>query len=164
MLLQAVGDDLLDSIVSDNIPIFTEEEKYNQTVLSSVDRLEAKLTGQTVPGEHSQPGRALCQAAALAVTAGGFAALQRANGECWARVCLCCTHQLCCNEKKGARLSVERCGDAAAASDMRMPACLRAAMQTPLCVLTTPASALTRPRRRQRRARPLPAQLCCHCC
>jgi hypothetical protein len=48
--LQAVGDELLDSIVSDNIPIFTEEERYNQTVLSSVERIEAKLNGQAVPG------------------------------------------------------------------------------------------------------------------
>lgn len=48
---QAVGDELLDSIVSDNIPIFTEEEKYNQTVLSSVERIEAKLNGEKVPGE-----------------------------------------------------------------------------------------------------------------
>lgn len=46
----AVGDDLIDSIVSDNIPIFTEEEKYNQTVVSSVERLEAKLNDQPVPG------------------------------------------------------------------------------------------------------------------
>lgn len=44
-LLQAIGDDLIDSIVSDNIPIYTEEEKYNQTVLSSLDRIEAKLNG-----------------------------------------------------------------------------------------------------------------------
>eukprot|EP00775_Hariotina_reticulata_P011379 gene11379-11528_t len=47
--VQAVGDDLVDSIVSDNIPIFTEEEKYNQTVLSSVERIEAQLNGQPVP-------------------------------------------------------------------------------------------------------------------
>lgn len=50
LFLQAVGDELLDSIVSENIPIWTEEERYNQTVLSSVDRLEAQLTGQKVPG------------------------------------------------------------------------------------------------------------------
>jgi hypothetical protein len=37
-LLQALGDELLDSIVSDNIPIYTEQEKYNASVLSSVDR------------------------------------------------------------------------------------------------------------------------------
>jgi len=47
--LAAVGDELLDSIVSDNISIFTEEEKYNQTVLSSVERIEAQLNGQKVP-------------------------------------------------------------------------------------------------------------------
>lgn len=49
--LQAIGDELLDSIVSDNIPIWTEEERYNQTVLSSVERIEAQLTGKEVPGE-----------------------------------------------------------------------------------------------------------------
>ncbi|KAG2442578.1 hypothetical protein HXX76_002663 [Chlamydomonas incerta] len=45
----AVGDDLIDSIISTNIPIFTEEEKYNQTVVSAVERLEAKLLGNPVP-------------------------------------------------------------------------------------------------------------------
>ncbi|GFR40997.1 hypothetical protein Agub_g1662 [Astrephomene gubernaculifera] len=45
----AVGDDLVDSLISTNIPIFTEQEKYNQTVLSSVERLEAKLLGNPVP-------------------------------------------------------------------------------------------------------------------
>lgn len=62
--VQAVGDELLDSIVSDNIPIFTEEEKYNQTVLSSVERIEAQLTGQKVPGKTSnhsvQPDGVVC--------------------------------------------------------------------------------------------------------
>jgi uncharacterized membrane protein YgcG len=48
--MAAVGDELIDSIVSDNIPIFTEEEKYNQTVTSSLDRLAAKLQGKEVPG------------------------------------------------------------------------------------------------------------------
>lgn len=46
---EAVGDDLVESIVSDNIPIFSEEEKYNQTVVSSVERIEAKLQGNPVP-------------------------------------------------------------------------------------------------------------------
>ncbi|KXZ41469.1 hypothetical protein GPECTOR_449g345 [Gonium pectorale] len=46
---EAVGDELIDSIISTNIPIFTEEEKYNQTVVSSVERLEAKLLGNPVP-------------------------------------------------------------------------------------------------------------------
>jgi len=48
--LKAVGDDLIDSIVGDNIPIFTEEEKFNETVLSSVKRIEATFTGQEDPG------------------------------------------------------------------------------------------------------------------
>ena len=43
--LQAVGDSLVDSVVSDNIPIFTEEEKFNEAVSSIVKRVEAKLTG-----------------------------------------------------------------------------------------------------------------------
>lgn len=47
--LQAVGDELLDSIVSDNIPIYTELEAYNQTVLSSVERIEARLLDKPVP-------------------------------------------------------------------------------------------------------------------
>lgn len=47
--MKAVGDDLIDSITGENIPIFTEEEKYNQTVLSSVERLEAQLNGKEVP-------------------------------------------------------------------------------------------------------------------
>ncbi|KAG2499945.1 hypothetical protein HYH03_002232 [Edaphochlamys debaryana] len=46
---EAVGDELIDSIISTNIPIFTEEERYNQTVLTSVERLEAKLQGNVVP-------------------------------------------------------------------------------------------------------------------
>lgn len=55
--LQAIGDELLDSIVSDNIPIWTEEERYNQTVLSSVERIEAQLTGKEVPGEAGRQQR-----------------------------------------------------------------------------------------------------------
>ncbi len=43
--LQAIGDSLVDSVVSDNIPIFTEEEKFNEAVTSIVKRVEAKLTG-----------------------------------------------------------------------------------------------------------------------
>jgi hypothetical protein len=46
-----VGDDLLDSVTVDNIPIYTEQEKYNQCVTSVVDRLAAKLKGDPVPGE-----------------------------------------------------------------------------------------------------------------
>lgn len=44
-LLQAIGDGLVDSVVSDNIPIFTEAEKFNEAVSSIVKRVDAKLTG-----------------------------------------------------------------------------------------------------------------------
>lgn len=46
----AVGDDLIDSLVSEQIPFLTEEEKYNEAVLSSIKRIEAKLTGKEDPG------------------------------------------------------------------------------------------------------------------
>jgi hypothetical protein len=48
--MKAVGDELIDSIVGDNIPILAEEEKYNQTVTSSLERLAARLDGREVPG------------------------------------------------------------------------------------------------------------------
>ena len=47
--LQAVGDDLVDSIISDNIPVLSEQEKFNETAISSVQRIAAKLRGETVP-------------------------------------------------------------------------------------------------------------------
>jgi hypothetical protein len=48
--MEAVGDDLIDSIVGENIPILTGEEKYNETVTSSVKRVVAKLSGKADPG------------------------------------------------------------------------------------------------------------------
>lgn len=48
--MEAIGDDLIDSIVGDQIPIYTEQEKYNLTVESTVERVNAKLRGQPVPG------------------------------------------------------------------------------------------------------------------
>lgn len=48
--VSAVGDELIDSIVGENIPILTEDEKYNETVASSVNRVVAKLTGKADPG------------------------------------------------------------------------------------------------------------------
>lgn len=56
--MQALGDDLIDSIVGDNIPVLTEREKYNETVTSSVRRIEAVLTGQKDPGKGRE-GREL---------------------------------------------------------------------------------------------------------
>ena len=49
MALQAIGDSLVDSVVGDNIPIFTEEEKFNEAVSSIVKRVEAKLSGKLCP-------------------------------------------------------------------------------------------------------------------
>lgn len=48
--LQALGDELLESLINDNIPIYTEQEKYNQCVLSVLDRVDAQLKGTPVPG------------------------------------------------------------------------------------------------------------------
>ncbi|KFM25441.1 UPF0603 protein, chloroplastic [Auxenochlorella protothecoides] len=47
--VKAVGEDLVDSVVGENIPILTEQEKYNATVLSSVERIAARLEGKEVP-------------------------------------------------------------------------------------------------------------------
>lgn len=44
--LKAVGDDLIDSVVGDNLPVLAADEKYNEAVASSVKRIEAKLTGE----------------------------------------------------------------------------------------------------------------------
>lgn len=38
--LQVIGDELIDSIISDNIPILAEQAKYNEAVYSSTNRLE----------------------------------------------------------------------------------------------------------------------------
>eukprot|EP00891_Asterochloris_glomerata_P007750 jgi/Astpho2/7750/Aster-07592 len=47
---KAVGDSLIDSIIGDNIPILTEQEKWNETLTSCVKRIEAVLTGSKDPG------------------------------------------------------------------------------------------------------------------
>lgn len=48
--MNAIGDDLIDSVVGENVSILTEEEKYNEAVTSSVQRVVAKLTGEKDPG------------------------------------------------------------------------------------------------------------------
>lgn len=55
---QALTEDLADSIASDNIPIFADEEKFNAAITTSVDRLEAQLNGQAVPGAGEAGGGA----------------------------------------------------------------------------------------------------------
>lgn len=58
-MLQKVGDSMIDSVIGDNIPIFTEQEKFNETVTSSVKRLEASLTGNLhCPLRFSRSSRA----------------------------------------------------------------------------------------------------------
>ena len=37
---------MIDSIIGENIPILTEQEKFNETITSSVKRLESSLTGK----------------------------------------------------------------------------------------------------------------------
>jgi len=48
--VKAVGDELIDSVQGDNIPIFTEEEKFNEAALSSINRVVAVLDGKEDPG------------------------------------------------------------------------------------------------------------------
>lgn len=48
--MKAIGDDLIDSIISENIPILTEEALYNEAVSSSAKRLDAVLSGEADPG------------------------------------------------------------------------------------------------------------------
>jgi hypothetical protein len=51
--VQAVGDDIIDSIVGDNIPVLTEDEKYNETVTSSASRIRAAIKGEVSSKEQS---------------------------------------------------------------------------------------------------------------
>jgi len=48
--LKGVGNDVLDSILSKNIPINLDEEKYGEALTSSVDRIVAALEGKADPG------------------------------------------------------------------------------------------------------------------
>lgn len=48
--MKAVGDDLVDSIIGDNIPILTEEALYNEAMISVGKRLDAVLSGEADPG------------------------------------------------------------------------------------------------------------------
>lgn len=47
--LEGVSEPLVESLVTDNIPIFSEQEKYNQCMTSTLDRIDAKLKGNPVP-------------------------------------------------------------------------------------------------------------------
>eukprot|EP00262_Sarcandra_glabra_P016364 TRINITY_DN530_c4_g1_i1.p1 TRINITY_DN530_c4_g1~~TRINITY_DN530_c4_g1_i1.p1 ORF type:complete len:295 (-),score=53.23 TRINITY_DN530_c4_g1_i1:176-1060(-) len=48
--IKAVGDTVLDSTVSENLPVLATDEKYNEAVLSSAKRLVAAIDGLPDPG------------------------------------------------------------------------------------------------------------------
>jgi len=48
--LKAVGDDVLESVLTKNVPINLEYEKFNEALTSSVDRIAAVLEGKPDPG------------------------------------------------------------------------------------------------------------------
>lgn len=48
--MAALGDELIDSIISENVPILTGEEKYNECMTSILKRVDAKLNGEADPG------------------------------------------------------------------------------------------------------------------
>merc|ERR1711904_562493 len=48
--LKALGDELVDSVIGDTIPYYTEEEKYNEAAISSVNRIVMVLNGKNDPG------------------------------------------------------------------------------------------------------------------
>jgi len=54
--LKMVGNDVLESIVSENIPILTGEERFNEATLSCIKRISAKLTGDADPGPPIRGG------------------------------------------------------------------------------------------------------------
>lgn len=53
--MQKVGDSMVDSVLSDNIPVLTEQEKFNETITSSIKRLEASIIGSKDPGAPQRP-------------------------------------------------------------------------------------------------------------
>ncbi|EPS58574.1 hypothetical protein M569_16241, partial [Genlisea aurea] len=48
--IKAVGDSVLDSTVSENLPVLATEEKYNEAILSASQRLAAAIDGLPDPG------------------------------------------------------------------------------------------------------------------
>merc|ERR1712217_23238 len=47
---KAIGDDLIDSIVGENISVYTEKEKFNEAAISSINRIISVLEGKADPG------------------------------------------------------------------------------------------------------------------
>ncbi|VVA12752.1 Hypothetical predicted protein [Prunus dulcis] len=48
--VQAVGETILDATVSENLPVLATEEKYNEAIFSSANRLVAAIDGLPDPG------------------------------------------------------------------------------------------------------------------
>uniref|UniRef100_UPI00022F83DD UPF0603 protein At1g54780, chloroplastic n=1 Tax=Arabidopsis thaliana TaxID=3702 RepID=UPI00022F83DD len=48
--IEAVGENILDATVSENLPVLATDEKYNEAVYSSAKRLVAAIDGQPDPG------------------------------------------------------------------------------------------------------------------
>lgn len=48
--IQAVSENVLDSIISDNLPVLAADEKYNEAIYSSAKRLVAAIDGLPDPG------------------------------------------------------------------------------------------------------------------
>ncbi|MFS7969858.1 putative Acid phosphatase [Helianthus anomalus] len=48
--IQAVGDTVLDAVVSQNLPVLAVDEKYNEALYSSAKRLAAAIDGLPDPG------------------------------------------------------------------------------------------------------------------
>ena len=59
--LEAVGDETLEGVMTENVPYFGQEEKWNEATTTSVNRLAARLAGEADPGapkmESKGPGR-----------------------------------------------------------------------------------------------------------
>lgn len=52
--LKAVGNDVLDSIISETVPILGKEEKFNEATLTSIKRISAAIKGEADPGAPKQ--------------------------------------------------------------------------------------------------------------
>lgn len=50
VFIQAIGENILDATVSENLPVLATDEKYNEAVISSAKRLVAAVDGLPDPG------------------------------------------------------------------------------------------------------------------
>eukprot|EP00270_Netrium_digitus_P008213 TRINITY_DN243_c0_g1_i4.p1 TRINITY_DN243_c0_g1~~TRINITY_DN243_c0_g1_i4.p1 ORF type:complete len:309 (+),score=92.72 TRINITY_DN243_c0_g1_i4:62-928(+) len=49
--LSTIGDDILEAVVSENLPVLATEERYNEAIYSTLKRLVARIDGQDdIPG------------------------------------------------------------------------------------------------------------------